>query len=84
MYYNNVDGYIVGPQSVTVDSKKQITATNLDEVYVPEGDSTLGSPFFLVETTATPSLWRVVDKQISSDSVQLTMVIYDARIYEND
>ena len=84
MYYNNVDGYIVGPQSVTVDSKKQITATNLDEVYVPEGDSNLGSPYFLVETTATPSLWRVVDKQISSDSVQLTMVIYDARIYEND
>ena len=84
MYYNNVDGYIVGPQSVTVDSKHQITATNLDEVYNPEGDSTLGSPYFLVETTATPSLWRVVDKQISSDSVQLTMVTYDARIYEND
>lgn len=84
MYYNNAVKDLVGPQSVTVNSKRQITATNLDEVYVPEGDSTLGSPFFLVETTATPSLWRVVDKQISSDSVQLTMVIYDARIYEND
>lgn len=84
MYYNNVDGYIVGPQSVAVDSKYQITATNLDEIYTPEGDSPLGSPYFLVETTSTPTIWRVVDKQISSDSVQLTMVIYDARIYEND
>lgn len=84
MYYNNVVGDLIGPQSVTVDSKYQITATNLDEAYTPLNDSPLGSPYFLVETTGTPSLWRVVDKQISSDSVQLTMAIYDARIYEND
>lgn len=84
MYYNNVVSDVIGPQSVIVDSKYQITATNLDEAYTPIGDSPLGSPYFLVETTETPSLWRVVDKQISSDSVQLTMVIYDARIYEND
>lgn len=84
MYYNNVVSDLIGPQSVTVDSKYQITATNLDEVYTPLDDSPLGSPYFLVETAATPSLWRVVDKQISSDSVQLTMVIYDSRIYEND
>ena len=84
MYYNNADGYLVGPQSITVNSKYEIAATDLTEAYPPIDDSPLGSPYFLVETTATPTLWRVVDKAVSSDSVQLTMAIYDARIYEND
>ena len=84
MYYNNADSYLVGPQSITVNSKCEITATDLTEAYPPIDDSPLGSPYFLVETTATPTLWRVVDKAVSSNSVQLTMAIYDARIYEND
>lgn len=84
MYYNNADGYLVGPQSITVNSKYEITATDLTEAYPPMDDSPLGSPYFLVETTATPTLWRVVDKAVGDNSVQLTMAIYDARIYEND
>ena len=84
MYYNNAVGYAVGPQLVSITGENEITATDLTEAYPPIDDSPLGSPYFLVETTATPTLWRVVDKTVSSDSVQLTMAIYDARIYEND
>lgn len=84
MYYNNADGYLVGPQSITVNSKYEITATDLTEAYPPMDDSPLGSPYFLVETTAAPTLWRVVDKAVGDNSVQLTMAIYDERVYEND
>lgn len=86
-YFTNLYGDIVGPLSVTGSTDKTVTidAAN-SEIYVRGFENAqLGSRYLITEINdTTKRRYRVVEKTTSGYNVQLSLINYDERIYEND
>lgn len=86
-YFTNLYGGIVGPLNVTGSTDKTVTidAAN-SEIYVRGFENAqLGSRYLITEINdTTKRRYRVVEKTTSGYNVQLSLINYDERIYEND
>lgn len=87
VYFTNLYGDAVGPLSVTGSTDKTVTiAAANSEIYTRGFENAqLGSRYLITEIDDTTTRrYRVVEKSTSGYNVQLSMINYDERIYEND
>lgn len=86
VYFTDLLGSVLGPFNVTPVDDFNFTSTSVNGVYrLGFDNSQIGSRYFITQTSDTiKRTWRVIDKSSSGYNVQIGMVNYDSRIYEND
>lgn len=86
LYYTNLFGDTVGPQTVTAFTLHTFTAADLSQVYLAGVDGRqMGSRYFITEVNDTVQrLWRVTDIAADNYNVQVSAIGYDARVYDGD
>ena len=89
VYFTDLLGQVSGPHiasQINNEGEFEFTASNVNSVYKKGFDnSDIGSRYFITEVNDTINRqWRVIDKSSSGYNVQISMVNYDERVYEND
>ncbi|AGR46534.1 tail domain-containing protein [Pseudoalteromonas phage TW1] len=86
LYYTNLLGDTVGPQTVTAFTLHTFTVADLSQVYLAGVDGRqMGSRYFITEVNDTVQrLWRVTDIAADNYNVQVSAIGYDARVYDGD
>lgn len=86
LYYTNLFGDTVGPQTVTAFTLHTFTVTDLSQVYLAGVDGRqMGSRYFITEVNdSVQRLWRVTDIAADNYNVQVSAIGYDARVYDGD
>lgn len=86
LYYTNLFGDTVGPQTVTAFTLHTFTVADLSQVYLAGVDGRqMGSRYFITEVNdLVQRLWRVTDIAADNYNVQVSAIGYDARVYDGD
>lgn len=86
LYYTNLFGDTVGPQTVTGFTLHTFTVADLSQVYLAGVDGRqMGSRYFITEVNdSVQRLWRVTDVAADNYNVQVSAIGYDARVYDGD
>lgn len=86
LYYTNLLGDTVGPQTVTAFTLHTFTVADLSQVYLAGVDGRqMGSRYFITEVNdSVQRLWRVTDIAADNYNVQVSAIGYDARVYDGD
>lgn len=86
VYYTNMHGDVIGPQTLTGFTSNSFTCADLSEAYVyGDEDSQMGSRYYITEVNDSINRqWRVINRESSGYNVQVNLVNYDERIYEYD
>ena len=86
LYYTNLFGDTVGPQTVTAFTLHTFTVADLSQVYLAGVDGRqMGSRYFITEVNdSVQRLWRVTDIAADNYNVQVSAIGYDARVYDGD
>jgi hypothetical protein len=86
LYYTNLFGDTVGPQTVTAFTLHTFTVANLSQVYLAGVDGRqMGSRYFITEVNdSVQRLWRVTDIAADNYNVQVSAIGYDSRVYDAD